>query len=244
MLQVRSVSKKFGAFAALEDVNVELQPGEIRAIIGANGAGKSTFLNIVTGVLRPTSGTVYYDGRDVTSSKPWELVMHGLSRSFQITSIFNDFSVYQNVRMALLAFQRKTRNLFVSVDRLLRPETIALLDAVGIADLAGRQAGELAAGDRKRLEFAMALAATPKMLLLDEPTAGMAPREREIIVDFLSSLNRDKGVTILFTEHDLDMVNRLAHRITVLHHGRVLAEGDPEEIKANSKVRAAYIGRH
>ena len=244
MLQVRSVSKTFGAFAALTDVTIELEPGEIRAIIGANGAGKSTFLNIVTGLLRPTSGSVRYDGRNITSGKPWELVMRGLSRSFQITSIFNDFSVYENVRMALLAFRRKTRNPFVPVDRLLRPETMELLDVVGIADLAGRMAGELAAGDRKRLEFAMTMAATPKMLLLDEPTAGMAPREREIIVEFLSSLNRDKGVTILFTEHDLDMVNRLAHKISVLHHGRVLAEGDPGEIKANTKVRAAYIGGH
>jgi branched-chain amino acid transport system ATP-binding protein len=117
-----------------------------------------------------------------------------------------------------------------------------LLTAVGIADQADRQAGELAAGDRKRLEFAMALAARPKMLLLDEPTAGMAPREREIVIDLLSSLNRDKRVTILFTEHDLDMVNRLAHRISVLHQGRMLAEGTPEEIKGNDNVRAAYIG--
>jgi branched-chain amino acid transport system ATP-binding protein len=141
-----------------------------------------------------------------------------------------------------LAFHRKTRQLFSSVDRLLRPETLALLEAVGIADQADRQAGELAAGDRKRLEFAMALAARPKMLLLDEPTAGMAPREREIVIDLLTSLNRDKGVTILFTEHDLDMVNRLARRISVLHQGRVLAEGHPDEIRTNEKVRAAYIG--
>lgn len=242
MLQVHSVSKNFGAFAALSDVSLDLQPGEIRAIIGANGAGKSTILNVISGVLQPSSGRVRYDGQDVTRRKPWDLVRLGLSRSFQITSIFNSFSVYQNVRMALLAFRRKTRNLFIPTDRLLGPETLGLLDAVGIADLADRQAGELAAGDRKRLEFAMTLAGTPKMLLLDEPTAGMAPREREIVIGLLSSLNRDRGVTILFTEHDLDMVNRVAHRISVLHHGRILAEGAPEAIKANSEVRAAYIG--
>jgi branched-chain amino acid transport system ATP-binding protein len=242
MLDVRSVSKSFAGFAALTNVGFRIEPGEIRAIIGANGAGKSTLLNIVSGLLRPTAGTVVYDGHDVTSRLPSDLIMLGLSRSFQITSIFNDFSAFQNVRIALLAFQRKTRNIFASVDRLLRPETMELLTAVGIANQADRQAGELAAGDRKRLEFAMALAARPKMLLLDEPTAGMAPREREIVIDLLSSLNRDKRVTILFTEHDLDMVNRLAHRISVLHQGRMLAEGTPEEIKGNDNVRAAYIG--
>ena len=242
MLRLRSVSKTFGGFAALSDVDIAVEPGEIRAIIGANGAGKSTLLNIISGVLRPSVGSVTYDGHDVTARLPCDLVLLGLSRSFQITSIFNDFSAFENVRIALLAFHRLTRRLFGSVETLLRTETLELLEAVGIADKAARPAGELAAGDRKRLEFAMALAARPKMLLLDEPTAGMAPREREIVIGLLSSLNREKRVTILFTEHDLDMVNRLAHRITVLHHGRVLAEGQLDEIKANDMVKAAYIG--
>jgi branched-chain amino acid transport system ATP-binding protein len=242
MLHLHSVSKTFAGFAALTDVDLAIAPGEIRAIIGANGAGKSTLLNIISGVLHPSAGTVSYDGHDVTSRLPCDLVMLGLSRSFQITSIFNEFSVFENVRFALLAFHRLTRGMFSSVDRLVRPETMALLDAVGIADLAERPAEELAAGDRKRLEFAMALAARPELLLLDEPTAGMAPRERDIVINLLSSLNHDKRVTILFTEHDLDMVSRLAHTITVLHQGRVLAEGKIDEIKANEMVRAAYIG--
>jgi branched-chain amino acid transport system ATP-binding protein len=242
MLEVNSVSKSFGGFAALTDVDLAVAPGQIRAVIGANGAGKSTLLNIVSGVLRPTAGAVSYDGHDATSRRPSDLVMMGLSRSFQITSIFNDFSVFENVRVALLAFHRLTRRLFSPVDRFMRPEAFELLDAVGIVGQAERTAGELAAGDRKRLEFAMTLAAQPKMLLLDEPTAGMAPHEREIVVGLLTSLNRDRGVTILFTEHDLAMVNRLAHRITVLHQGRVLAEGLPDEIRANERMRAAYVG--
>ena len=242
MLRLGSVSKTFSGFAALTDVDLAVEPGEIRAIIGANGAGKSTLLNVVSGLLRPSAGTVNYDGHDVTARDPSELVLLGLSRSFQITSVFNDFTAFQNVRIALLAYHRRTRQLFGSVERLLRAETLELLEAVGIADRAGRQAGELAAGDRKRLEFAMTLAARPKMLLLDEPTAGMAPNEREIVVALLASLNRDKRVTILFTEHDLDMVNSLAHRISVLHQGRVLAEGHPDEIRRNEQVRAAYVG--
>lgn len=242
MLDIRSVSKSFSGFVALTEVDLSVEPGEIRAIIGANGAGKSTLLNIVSGLLLPTSGVVSYDGHDVASHRPSDLVMLGLSRSFQITSIFNDFTAYQNVRLALLAFQRRTRDLFSPVDALLRPETLALLEAVGIADQAEGQAGDLAAGDRKRLEFAMAMASRPKMLLLDEPTAGMATREREIVIELLTSLNRDQKVTILFTEHDLDMVNRLAQTISVLHQGRLLAEGSPEEIRTNQKVRAAYIG--
>lgn len=242
MLRLGSVSKTFSGFAALTDVDLAVEPGEIRAIIGANGAGKSTLLNVVSGLLRPSAGKVSYDGHDVTARDPSELVLLGLSRSFQITSVFNDFTAFQNVRIALLAYHRRTRQLFGSVERLLRAETLELLEAVGIADRAGRQAGELAAGDRKRLEFAMTLAARPKMLLLDEPTAGMAPNEREIVVALLASLNRDKRVTILFTEHDLDMVNSLAHRISVLHQGRVLAEGHPDEIRRNEQVRAAYVG--
>lgn len=242
MLRLGSVSKTFSGFAALTDVDLAVEPGEIRAIIGANGAGKSTLLNVVSGLLRPSAGKVSYDGHDVTARDPSELVLLGLSRSFQITSVFNDFTAFQNVRIALLAYHRRTRQLFGSVERLLRTETLELLEAVGIADRAGRQAGELAAGDRKRLEFAMTLAARPKMLLLDEPTAGMAPNEREIVVALLASLNRDKRVTILFTEHDLDMVNSLAHRISVLHQGRVLAEGHPDEIRRNEQVRAAYVG--
>jgi len=242
MLRLASISKTFSGFAALTDVDLAVEPGEIRAIIGANGAGKSTLLNVVSGLLPPSAGTVSYDGHDVTARDPSELVLLGLSRSFQITSVFNDFTAFQNVRIALLAYHRRTRQLFGSVERLLRTETLELLEAVGIADRAGRQAGELAAGDRKRLEFAMTLAARPKMLLLDEPTAGMAPNEREIVVALLAALNRDKRVTILFTEHDLDMVNSLAHRISVLHQGRVLAEGHPDEIRRNEQVRAAYVG--
>lgn len=242
MLRLHSISKSFSGFAALSDVDLAIEPGDIRAIIGANGAGKSTLLNVISGLLRPSAGTVSYDGQDITRHDPSRLVRLGLSRSFQITSVFNEFTAFENVRIALLAFHRRTMDLFGAVDRLMRPQALELLEAVGIADRAGRLAGELAAGDRKRLEFAITLAARPKMLLLDEPTAGMAPQERDIVIDLLTALNRDRQVTILFTEHDLDMVNRLAHRISVLHHGRVLAEGRPDEIRRNDKVRAAYIG--
>ena len=244
MLRVEGVSMIFSGFAALSDVDLSVEKGEIRALIGANGAGKSTLLNVISGLLPGHAGKVLFEERDESRRNPSDLVLGGMSRSFQITSVFEEFSAFENVQIAVLAFRRQTVNLLTPAVRLGRGETQELLDAVGIAHLADQPAGELAAGDRKRLEFAIALAARPKMLLLDEPTAGMAPQERKVIVDLLSMLNRDEGVTILFTEHDLEMVGQLAHRISVLHQGRILAEGLPGEISQNAEVQAAYVGGH
>ncbi|MBM0205691.1 ABC transporter ATP-binding protein [Micromonospora sp. STR1s_5] len=241
---MKSVSKNFGGFKALTDVTMSVSPGELRAVIGSNGAGKSTLLNILSGVLRPSSGEVTYAGASVRSSAPDKLVLKGMSRSFQITSIFNEFSAFENVQLALMAFAGDTRNLLRSRAMLKAPAVSELLESVGIADMSGRIAGELAAGDRKRLEFAMTLASNPQLLLLDEPTAGMAPSEREVIIELLLKLNCDRGVTIVFTEHDLDMVYQLAQRVSVFHQGQLLTEGTPDQIRTNAKVREVYIGSY
>jgi branched-chain amino acid transport system ATP-binding protein len=242
ILAAEGLSKSFGGFKALEGVSLELHRGQIHAIIGPNGAGKSTFLNVVSGLLPPTAGEVHYAGQRITKLTPHRRARMGLARSFQITSIFNGFSVYENVQLALMAQRGDCRQPFRLAGNRHRDHALDLLAQVRIADMASRPAGELAAGDRKRVEFAIALAGDPQVLLLDEPTAGMNSAERAIVVEIIHSLAAERNIGVLFTEHDIDMVFDNAQTITVMHQGKRLAQGAPKVVREDARVREVYLG--
>lgn len=242
ILTVDGVTKTFHGFHALSDVNLQLREHSIHALIGPNGAGKSTLLNVISGHLPPTRGRVLHQGRSISGRPPHEIARRGLSRSFQITSIFGSFSVFDNVQMALMAQRGMCTRLFARAAPLLREEASALLRLVHLDADAQRTAGELAAGDRKRLEFAIAMAGEPNVMLLDEPTAGMSPDEREIVINIIRSINETRGVAVLFTEHDIEMVFAIADHITVLHEGACLADGRPQDVRANPRVQEVYLG--
>lgn len=242
ILSVESLGKKFGGFHAVRGVDMAIHEGEIHGLIGPNGAGKSTFINLISGHLAPTSGAVIFHDEVISGLPPHQLVKKGIARSFQITSIFHGYTVFENVQLALLARKGRCGDFFRLVGGMEKDETAALLDQLGLSAQHGRRAGELAAGDRKRLEFAIALAGKPTLLLLDEPTAGMSHGERAMVTEIILSLNARQKLAVLFTEHDIDMVFNTAHRITVLHQGEKLAEGTASEVKANARVQEVYLG--
>jgi branched-chain amino acid transport system ATP-binding protein len=243
VLEFDAVSKSFGGFRAVMEMSVSLHKGEILAIIGPNGAGKSTLLNLGSGALEPSSGDVRHEGKSIAGHSAHRLVHRGIARSFQITGIFPGMSVAENVRIALMARQGYCRQFLWPAHRLLNDEIEGLLAQVRMAEARNRLAGELAAGDRKRLEFAIALAGSPSVILLDEPTAGMSADERALVVEVLKEMNERLGLSILFTEHDIDMVFALAQRIVVMHQGELIAEGTPEEVRADPRVREVYLGK-
>lgn len=245
MLEVRGATKSFGGFVAVRDFDLTLEAGQIRGLIGPNGAGKSTLLNMLTGFFPPTSGSIMLNGRSIAGLPPHRVCQEGVFRSFQITSIFPNYSVFDNVQVAVLAREGRTKNIFRPAANQLRKRVWELLSFLKIQDTADSLAGELAAGDRKRLEFAIALAGRPTMLLLDEPTAGMSPSEKALICQLILEINRTQGVAVLFTEHDIDMVFSLAQSIIVMSQGAKIAEGLPEEMKNNPQVQEVYLGgRH
>ena len=242
VLQARGLAKRFGGIAATDGVDLDLLAGEIHALIGPNGAGKTTLVNLITGELRPDRGQVILDGRDVTGL-PVEHRRHlGLARSFQITSVFPTFTALDNVVMAVQALDG--HNFRFAADaradmRLVGPARAALAE-VGLADAAATPAGELAHGERRQLEMAMALVGQPRALLLDEPMAGMSAEESRRMVELLQRLKR--RYSVLLVEHDMDAVFRLADRISVLVYGRVIATGSPQWIREHAEVRRAYLG--
>ncbi|QIE56704.1 ABC transporter ATP-binding protein [Pikeienuella piscinae] len=242
VLELDRVSKSFGAFRAVSKVSVALEKGEILGLIGPNGAGKSTLLNLASGALHPTSGDIRYHGRSIAGAHPHALVHRGIARSFQITAIFPRLTVVENVRIALMARRGLCRDFLRPAGKMLKTEIATLLERVRMSDRAERYAGELAAGDRKRLEFAIALAGDPSVVLLDEPTAGMSGAERAVVVEVIMDLNAREGVSLLFTEHDIDMVFAIAQRIVVLHQGEKIADGAPTEVRASPRVQEVYLG--
>ncbi|ETX30183.1 ABC transporter ATP-binding protein [Roseivivax isoporae] len=242
ILEARHLSRHFGALRAVDDVSFSLAPGELLALIGPNGAGKSTCFNMLMGQLRPTAGTVILDGTDITGKKPRHIWRMGVGRTFQITATYASMTVAENVQVALLSHHRRTFAFLPYATRLYRDEARALLDTVGMADQADRHAAILAYGDLKRLEIAMALAHAPKLLLMDEPTAGMAPRERVALMQLVADIVAERGVSVLFTEHDMDVVFAHAHRIMVLNRGQLIANGAVEAIRADPKVQEVYLG--
>ena len=243
VLQVVGLRKHFGGVQAVNGVDLAVAEGELRAIIGPNGAGKTTLFNLISGDLAYDSGQIYFRGEEINGLPPPELCRRGLARTFQITSIFRRLSTLENVQTALLTHHRRHHNLFRPARRLYRDEAMVLLDRVGLVDQAPKPSGILSHGDQRRLELALALASEPQLLMLDEPTAGMAPRERHEIMALAAGIATDARLTIVFTEHDMDVVFAVARRITVLHQGAVLAEGTPLEVRGHPEVQRVYLGQ-
>jgi branched-chain amino acid transport system ATP-binding protein len=242
VLETRGLSKSFGGVRAVDSVDLAMPKGEIRALIGPNGAGKTTFFNMLTGQLRADAGSVLFKGERLSGLPPYAVWRRGVSRTFQITATFATLSALDNVRVARLSHAGKTYSLLEAAARLQADEARALLDQVGLVDQADRVAAVLAYGDLKKLELAVALANDPEVLLLDEPTAGMAPAERGALMALTERIARARGLTVLFTEHDMDVVFAVADRIMVLHQGRVIAEGCPAEVRADAQVQRVYLG--
>lgn len=242
LLRVEKVTKSFEGFVAVKDVDLTIETGQIACIIGPNGAGKSTTFNLITGHLQPTSGRVMLRDQDITGLPPYKICQLGMGRSFQRTNIFPRLSVFDNVQVAVLAHQKKSRNFFTPSNRLVQAETYALLEQVGLADEAQSTSGMLSYGFQKQLELGIALASEPELLLLDEPTAGMSPQETASAIALIGTIVRERGLTLLFTEHDMDVVFSIAETITVLHQGQVLAVGTPAEVRSNPEVQRVYLG--
>lgn len=242
ILSVRNLSRSFGAIQAVDNVSFDLAKGELLALIGPNGAGKSTCFNMLMGQLKPSSGTVQLMGKNIAGLQPRKIWRMGVGRTFQITATYASMTVVENVQMALMSYHRKLYSLTSFATRLYRDDALALLDTVGMADQAERHCAVLAYGDLKRLELAVALAHDPILLLMDEPTAGMAPRERIALMQLTADILDQKGISVLFTEHDMDVVFAHAHRIMVLNRGQLIANGSVEEIRNNPQVQEVYLG--
>ena len=242
VLQVEGLHKSFGGVQAVADVSFALAAGELLALIGPNGAGKSTCFNMLNGQLRPDAGIVRLHGRDIVGLPPRAIWRLGVGRTFQITATFASLSVRENVQMALYSHAGRLGSLMARFGSQFRREADELLAELGMLDQADRVCGLLAYGDLKRVELAMALANQPRLLLMDEPTAGMSPRERVALMELTARLARSRGIAVLFTEHDMDVVFSQADRIIVLDRGQLIAGGGPEEVRANPDVRAVYLG--
>ncbi|MEZ5654199.1 MAG: ABC transporter ATP-binding protein [Burkholderiaceae bacterium] len=242
ILQVEHLSKSFGGVQAVAGVDFHVMPGEMVALIGPNGAGKSTCFNMLNGQLRPDGGRIRLAGQDITGLAPRRVWRLGVGRTFQITATFGSMTVRENVQMALLSHRRQLRRLWRPARAHHRQAAAALLARVGLADQSDRAAAVLAYGDLKRLELAIALAHAPRLLLMDEPTAGMGPAERVELMALTESIARASGMAVLFTEHDMDVVFGHADRVLVLDCGRLIAEGDPSRVRADPRVREVYLG--
>ena len=242
VLAVRNLSKAFGGVQALDDVGFAIAAGELLALIGPNGAGKTTCFNLVNGQLDADAGEIDLLGRSIAGLKPRQIWRLGVGRTFQITATFASMTVCENVQMALLSHHRRLGALLARASTLHVAEAMMLLDKVGMADQAQRVCGVLAYGDLKRVELAVALANAPKLLLMDEPTAGMAPEERIALMALTSLLAKADGIAVLFTEHDMDVVFAHADRVVVLDRGKLIAQGSPQEVRADAKVQEVYLG--
>jgi branched-chain amino acid transport system ATP-binding protein len=242
LLAVEDLTKSYGGVHAVRSVSFSLAAGEILALIGPNGAGKSTCFDVLNGQNTPDGGRISLLGRDTTGQKPRAIWRLGVGRTFQITATFSTMTVRENVQVPLVSYNSQLFNMWRSAPGFTRDEADRLLDLVGMSGYAERPCGELAYGDLKRLELAIALANQPKLLLMDEPTAGMAPRERIELMRLTARIAREKSIGVLFTEHDMDVVFEHADRILVLNRGTLIAEGSPEEVRRNPQVRAIYLG--
>jgi len=244
VLEVKGLSKSFGGFKAVSDVDLAVAEGEIAAVIGPNGAGKSTLFNLITGHLQPTAGRVIVDGRDITGVAPYKLCSMGMGRSFQRTNIFPKLTVLENVQAAFLIHRGQGPNFWSRAERLYRADSEALLASIGLGAQAATTAGTLSYGNQKQLELGIALASDPKILLLDEPTAGMSANETHESIALIARIARERGLTMLFTEHDMAVVFSIAQKIAVLHQGRIIAHGEPAAVRADPEVRRVYLGDH
>jgi branched-chain amino acid transport system ATP-binding protein len=241
MIKVTNLNKAFGALRAVDNLCFEAARHRITSIIGPNGAGKSTAFNLIAGTLRPDSGTVELEGRDITGYAPYTLARLGVARSFQITNLFFGLSVLENIRLACQSLEARSRYV-VRLDRLAQPRERAhdLLAEFGLADHAGELVGNLSHGDQRRVEIALCMALAPKLLMLDEPTQGMSPTETAEIDALIKGLAG--RVTVLLIEHDIELVMSLSDHVVVMHQGQKLFEGRPEQVRASPLVRQAYLG--
>ena len=245
VLEVHELAKSFGGVQAVKNLSFDLAEGQLLAMIGPNGAGKSTCFNLINGQLRPDYGRVVIMGKKINGYKPRQVWKLGVGRTFQITSTFASMTVLENIKMAVLSHHRQTKSLFSKVRRLYTEESMELLKLVGIEDQHDRACGVLAYGDLKRVELAVALANQPKLLLMDEPTAGMGPAERQSLMELTSNIVRNRNIGVLFTEHDMEVVFTHSDRIIVLNRGELVAGGTPAEVRENNKVQEIYLGsRH
>lgn len=244
LLALESVSRRFGAIEALSEVSLSVEQGELRAVIGPNGAGKTTLFNLISGFFPPSDGRIRFDGADVAGIPPARLVARGIVRTFQITEIFLDLSVYENLRVAVETAMGLTHRPFIgrALRRKVENRVGELLEVMRLTEKADRVAGELAHGDQRVVEMGITLTRDPKLLLLDEPTAGMGEEETAHMVGIIRRLHDERGITMLFIEHDMSIIFGVADRITVLDNGRLMAEGTAAEIAANERVQAAYLG--
>ncbi len=242
LLKLDQLSRYFGGLRAVDGVSLEVRRGDLHAIIGPNGAGKSTLFNLVTGRLKPNAGRVWFDGKDITGKAAHAVARAGIGRAFQITNIFPKLSVRQNLQYSMLAFRGITVRPWGIADRIFRQEALDLLESVGLGKYADLPAGQLSHGDQRALELAISIALGSKLLLLDEPTAGMSPYETQKAMELVRRVVTEKKLTLLFCEHDMDVVFGTARRVTVMHLGEVLAEGSPAEIRSNPDVRRVYLG--
>jgi branched-chain amino acid transport system ATP-binding protein len=241
-LSIRALTKAFGGVRAVNDVSFDVKRGEFLAMIGPNGAGKSTCFNMINGQLRPDSGEIWFEEKKLSDLPPRDIWKLGVGRTFQVAATFGSMTVIENVQMALISHAGETYRLWQSAGSRHRARALELLDQVGMKDAADRASRELAYGDVKRVELAIALANDPRLLLMDEPTAGMAPRERNELIALVKKLVVEKRISVLFTEHSMDVVFAHADRIIVLARGRLIADGNAKEIRDNPKVREVYFG--
>ena len=242
MLRVESLSKAFSGFQAVAGANLQVNQGEIVAVIGPNGAGKTTLFNLITGIIKPDSGRVFFKDEDITGLPPHKVCRKRISRSYQVVNVFQRLTVFENVQVAVLSRERKTWNLFTPSSKLALEETNRILEGVGLLEKKNRTTALLSHGDRKVLEIAMALGSNPEFLILDEPTAGMAPEETARCIALIKDISEKLGLTILFCEHDMEVVFGFASRIMVMVRGATIIQGTCEEVRCNQAVQDAYLG--
>lgn len=242
MLRVENIHKSFDGFLAVNGAELFVEKGQLVAVIGPNGAGKTTLFNLITGQLRPDRGRVTLNGEDIGTLPAHDICNRGIARSFQIANIFHRLTVFKNVQVSVLSRQQKSRKLFTPAYRLAVEETNRILESVGLSERAGDIAGSLSHGDQRTLEIAIALGTQPQLLILDEPTAGMSPEETAATMALIEGLAATQGLTILFCEHDMDVVFNTAQSIMVMYYGKTIIQGRPEEVRGNRMVQEAYLG--
>lgn len=242
MLEVNGLSKSFGGFMAVNRATLDVNKGEIVAVIGPNGAGKTTLFNLVTGLIKPDEGQVMFKGEEITGLPAHQTCRRGITRSFQVVNIFSRLTVFENVRISVLSQQRKTYNWFTPSRNLFNKETSKILESVGLIGKKDNVCGALSHGDQKILEIAIALGGNPELLILDEPTAGLSPEETTLCIDLIKQLSANLGLTILFCEHDMELVFAIANRIMVMVRGSTILQGPPKEVRSHKGVQDAYLG--
>lgn len=243
ILKIDELTKAFGDITAVYRVSFGVDQGEVSAIIGPNGAGKTTLFNLISGKIRPDSGTVIFRGEDVTNLPPHKLCQRRIGRCFQITNIFHKLSVFDNVHVAILSREKLSKKPFARANRMVKKDTMEILESLGIAEQRNVLGGLLSYGDQKRLDIGIALAGHPELLLLDEPTAGMSPDETHRTTQLVKTLAHNLKLTVLLIEHDMNVVFSISERVRVMHSGRLIADGSPEEIRENDEVQRIYLGK-